>query len=129
MPLMLVRLARSLPLVIVLLLIAGIIYVIAAWRTNANRAKLILIRAFLVLCSAVMLFFLGAAGYAAIDNNPIAVEIALTFMIPGVLGLVITLICRAVFLRHHPQYAQAPVRAAYINERPWMRFIQWLAGR
>lgn len=129
MPIFIARLARSLPLVIALFVAAGIIYVVAAWRTNPNRAKLILIRTFTILCLGVVVFFLLAAGYAAIDANPTAVEIALTFMLPGLMGMVITLICRAVFLHHHPQYAQAPVRAEYIRERPWLRFIQWIVGQ
>lgn len=129
MPLLLARFARSLPLIILLLLAAGIIYVVAAWRTNPNRAKLILIRAFTIICTAVIIFFALAAIYAAIEQNFTAVEIALTFALPGVIGLVITLICRAVFLRNHPQYAHKPVRAEYIQQSAWLRFLQWILGR
>lgn len=126
---LLARLARGLPVLVALLVAAGLIYVVAAWRTSPNRAKVILIRMFMVLCAAVSVFFLFAAGYAAIDNNPTAVEIALTFMLPGLLGLGITFACRAVFLRHHPQYAHKPVRAEYIQQSFWMRLVQWLIGR
>lgn len=129
MPVILARLARSLPIALALLVAAGIIYVVAAWRTSPNRAKLILIRGCTILCLGVVVFFLVAAAYALIDNNPIAAEIALTFALPGVIGLVITFVCRSIFLKHHPQYAQTPVRAEYIDQRPWMRFIQWILGR
>ena len=129
MPALIARLARSLPLVIALLVAAGVIYIVAAWRTSPNRAKLILIRAFMLICGAVIIFFLLAAGYAALEQNYVAVEIALTFALPGVIGLLITLIARHVFMRNHPQYEQAPVRAEYIQDRPLIRFLQWIIGR
>ena len=130
MPVLLGRLARSLPLVVALLVLALVIYVVASWRTSPNRAKVILFRSFLVVCGAVVAFFVLAALYALIDGNIVAVELALTFMLPGLVGLVITLICRAVFYRNHPSYRIKPVRATYVNQPPaWMRFLSWLLAR
>ena len=126
---LLARLARSLPLVVALLVAALVIYAIAAWRTSPSRAKAILIRLFTVLTAGVCIFFLMAALYAALDSNPVAVELALTFMLPGVIGLVITLIARSVFLRHHPAYRKAPMRTTYVQDRPWARILQWMVGR
>ena len=129
MPVALVRLARSLPLLIGMLVLAAAIYVVVAWRTSPNRAKAILIRWFLVISIAVCVFFAFAALYAAIDSNPTAVELALTFAVPGVIGLVVTLICRAVFLKNHPSYKLKVVKSTYVNDPLPQRILRWLFAR
>ena len=129
MPLVLGRLARALPLVVALVVLAVLVYALVSWRTSPNRAKIVLIRLFLVLSGALCIFFLGAAGYAAIDSNPIAVELAFTFLVPPAIALVIVLVCRAVFYHNHPSYKVSPVKAEYIDQPRWQRILAWILGR
>ena len=128
-PIIVARLMRALPLVVALAVLAVIVYAYVAWRTSPNRAKVVLIRLFLVLSGALCAFFALAGLYAAIDNNPVAVELALTFLAPCAIGLGITLVCRAVFYRNHPSYKMAPAKTTYVNDPLWQRVISWLLGR
>ena len=129
MPVFIARLMRALPLVVALAVLAVVIYAVVAWRTSPNRAKIVLMRMFLVLTGAICIFFILAAIYAAIDSNPVAVELALTFLVPGLVGLIITLICRAVFYRNHPSYRAKPMKTEYINDPLWKRILSWVLGR
>ncbi|MCI1479898.1 MAG: guanylate cyclase [Eggerthellaceae bacterium] len=124
---MFARIYRIIPLVIVLALLAGIIYVVAAWRYSPNKAKEILIRAFTAITGAISIFFALATLYAAMERNWVAVELAASFLAVAAGGLVVTRICRAVFVKHHPHYADAPVKAEVVNEPLGKRFLRWLA--
>ena len=55
----LVRMARSLPLVAVLALLAVAVYVVVSWRRSPNQAKETLIRLFTVLTGIVLFSFVG----------------------------------------------------------------------
>lgn len=98
------RLSRSIPLLIALALLAVIVYFFVSWRSSPTRAKEVLIRLFTVLCSALSIFFVLASLYALADNNQPVLELAISFAAVGVLGLVITLICRWRFKKNHPHY-------------------------
>ena len=129
MPVIVARLMRALPLVVALAVLAVIVYAYVAWRTSPNRAKIVLMRFFLVLTGALCIFFVLAALYAAIDSNPVAVELAATFLAPCAVGLGITLVCRAVFYRNHPSYKAAPAKTTYVNDPLWQRILSWMLGR
>lgn len=100
------RLSRSIPLLIALVLLAIIIYFVVSWRSSPTKAKEVLIRVFLILCSALSIFFVLASLYAVADGNQPVLELAASFAGVGVVGLIITLICRWRFRKNHPHYRQ-----------------------
>lgn len=112
-------LSRSLPLAIALVVLAVAIYFVIAWRRSPARAKEVLIKVFTVLCSAIAVFFALASVYAVVDNNTPVLELALSFMGVGIVGLGITLVCRHFFRKHNPHYKDAPTaRAEPVENKP-----------
>ncbi len=69
-----------------------------------------LIKLFMVLCSALSIIFILGCLYAWADGNQSVLELSASFAVVGVLGLVITLICRWRFKKGHPHY-RTPVNA------------------
>ncbi len=118
---MFVRLFRAIPLLIALAVLAGVIYIVVAWKASPTRAKEILIKAFTIINGVLTGFFALASLYAVADKNPDVFELFVTFLIVAVIALVITLICRAVFLRHNPNYKQKPQQAKVIRRWPRRR--------
>ena len=105
-------LTRSLPLMIALIVLAVAIYAFVSWRRTPTRAKEVMIKVFLVLCTAIAAFFVLASIYALVDGNEPVFELAISCAVVGVLGLVITLICRYRFRKHHPHYVVEPTAKA-----------------
>lgn len=101
---LLAGLTRSLPLMIALVVLAIVVYLIISWIKSPMKAKEILIKLFLVLCSAIAIFFVLASIYALVDDNVAVFELAASCAFVGVVGLVITLICRYLFIKHNPHY-------------------------
>lgn len=120
---MVARLSRIIPLLVVLALVAAIVYLVAAWRYSPNRAKVILIRVFTVITGVISGFFVLASAYAAFEQNWTAVEIAVTFLAVGLVGLAITRICRRVFLHHHPNYEEEAVPTTTVSREGFLRAI------
>lgn len=118
---MFVRLYRALPLLIVLAVVACVVYVVAAWRYSPARAKEILIKVFTRLNIGFTVFFGLASLYALSERNTDVMDLTLTFMITALVALVITLICRAVFLKHNPSYRMKPMKAKKLHRWPWSR--------
>lgn len=115
----LAALSRSLPLVIALIIIAIAAYFIISYLRTPTRAKEIMIKVFTVLCSAISIVFALISLYAIADGNIYVVELALSCAAVGVIGLAITLICRAVFKRNHPHYKYtATSKARPISNKP-----------
>lgn len=115
----LAALSRSLPLVIALIIIAIVTYFIISYLRTPTRAKEIMIKVFTVLCSVIAIAFALISIYAIADNNMYVLELALSCAIVGIIGLVITLICRAVFRRNHPHYKYAATsKARPVNNKP-----------
>lgn len=108
-------LSRSLPLIIALVVLAIVIYLVISWWKTPTRAKEIMIKVFLVLCSAITVIFLLISGYAILDHNTPVLELALSCAIVGVVGLLITLICRYIFRKNHPHYKYEPNAKATTN--------------
>lgn len=115
---MVARLSRIVPLLIVLAVVAGIVYLVAAWRYSPNRAKGILIKLFTVLTGAISVFFALASVYALIERNMAVLELTSTFLGAALIGLIVTRICRAVFVRNHPQYKSKPMKTTSVDNRP-----------
>ncbi len=101
---LLAGLTRSLPLVIALVVLAIVVYFTISWVKSPMKAKEILIKLFLILCSAISIFFVLASIYALVEDNTAVFELAASCAVVGVVGLVITLICRHFFIKHHPHY-------------------------
>lgn len=101
---LLARLSRSLPLVIALVVLAVVIYMVVTYVHSKARAKEVLIRVFTILCSAIAVFFALASLYAVADGNQPVLELAASFAVVGVVGLVITRICDHVFKKNNPHY-------------------------
>ncbi len=118
---MFVRLFRALPLFALLAIVAGVVYVVVAWRESPTRAKEILIKVFTVLTGALTIFFVLASLYALADKNPDVLDLFLTFLIVAAAALIVTLICRVVFLKNHPSYKRKPTPAHVIRRWPWRR--------
>lgn len=118
---LLAALGRSLPLVIALAILAVAIYFFISWRHSPTRAKEVLIKVFLVLCSAIAVFFTLASLYALVDGNQPVLELAAACAVVGAIGLVITLICRYFFKKHHPHYRKPTnTKAKPVSNKPDM---------
>ena len=103
---MVARLSRIVPLLIVLAVIAGIVYLVAAWRYSPNRGKEILIKLFTWLTGILLVAFLLISLYALLDGNALILDLGLSFLVAALIGLGVTRICRAVFVRNHPGWKQ-----------------------
>ena len=118
---MVARLTRIIPLILVLAFVAGVIYVVASWRYSPARAKEILIKAFTVLNSVLAGFFGLATLYALSERNVAVMDLTLSFMVTALIALGVTLVCRAVFLKHNPSYRMKPMKAKRIRRWPWSK--------
>ena len=107
---MIARLYRIIPLILVLALIAIIVYFVVSYRSSPNRAKEVLIKSFTWLTSILSGFFAIASLYALLERNYFALDIAASFLVVTLVALGIVLVCKAVFLKHHPQYRKKPMR-------------------
>ena len=115
---MVARLSRIVPLLIVLAVVAGIVYLVAAWRYSPNRGKEILIRLFTWLTGALSVVFLLISLYALLDGNALILDLGASFLVAALIGLGITRICRALFVRNHPGWKQKPVRTTHPDDHP-----------
>lgn len=118
---MVARLIRIIPLLVLLAFVAGVVYVVAAWRYSPARAKEILIKAFTALNGALTAFFGVASLYALSEHNNDVLDLTLSFMVTAFVALAITRICRAVFLKHNPSYRMKPMKAKKLHRWPWQR--------
>lgn len=108
------RLLQSLPLVIVLVLLALIIYFVVSWARSPECAKEVLIKFFTVLNSILSIFFLLATAYAFFEGNQPVLELTLSFLVVTVLALAITRICRWRFVKNHPHYMDKSQRVTFL---------------
>lgn len=108
---LIVRLYRIIPLIIVLALVALVVYFVVSYRSSPNRAKEVLIKTFTWLTGVLSGVFALASLYAVLERNCFALDIALSFMAVTLVSLGIVFVCRAVFLKNHPQYRKKPMKA------------------
>ena len=66
---MIARLSRIVPLLIVLAVVAGIVYLVATYRYSPSRAKEILIKMFTWLTGILSAFFLLVTLYALLESD------------------------------------------------------------
>lgn len=118
-----VRIIRMIPLLLALAVLAAGVYLYVSYRQSPLRAKEVLIKMFLWVTGVLSAFFGLATLYAVFESNTPVFDLAFSFMLAAILGLVITLVCRWRFLQHHPLYKFKATDAHTINRDP-----AWLAA-
>lgn len=118
---LLARLSRVVPLVLVLALVAGVIYLVVTYRHSPARAKEVLIRLFTWLCGAFSVCFALASVYAFFDNAPAVLDLTLSFLAVSLVGLGITRLANRRFLKHNPAYRKKRLAATTRRRWPWGR--------
>lgn len=116
---MIARLSRIVPLLLILAVVAGIVYLVATFKYSPSRAKEILIKMFTWLTSVLSVFFLLVTLYALFESNGAVIELGASFLATTLIGLAITRVCNAVFLKHHPDYRHKPMKATKELRFPW----------
>lgn len=118
-----IRLYRILPLLIVLAVIAVAMYLIMSFRYSSDRAKATLIKAFFWIFVVLSIVFAVITAYALFDQNMAVTELFGSCLAVCVIGLGVTLICRAVFRRHHPHYGtDKTTTATFVHESLGTKF-------
>ncbi|WP_304426824.1 guanylate cyclase [uncultured Adlercreutzia sp.] len=121
---LLARLSRVVPLILALAVAAGLIYVVVTYRHSPARAKEVLIRVFTWLCGIISGFFALVSLYAFFDDAPPVLDLALSFMAVGLVGLAITRLCNWRFLKHNPHYRKKRLTATTKRRWPWERYTK-----
>ena len=116
---MIARLSRIVPLLILLAVVAGIVYLVATYRYSPSRAKEILIKMFTCITGVLSAFFLLVTLYALLERNEAVLDLSARFLATTVIGLAVTRICNAVFLKHHPDYRHKPMKTTREARFPW----------
>lgn len=114
---MLARLSRIIPLLVVLAVLSGIIYLVVAWRSSPNHAKEVLIKVFTVLTGSLAVFFALVSLYALSEGNVAVLDLAGSFCISALICLGVVRICRAIFVKNHPGWGQKPMKARRSRRR------------
>ena len=116
----LARLSRTIPLLIVLALLAGIVYGVVLYRSSPNRAKEVLIKLFTWVFGVLTVAFALLALYAVGEGNVAVAELWGTFGATTLVGLGITFLCRWRFVKNHPHYKEeTSAKAQVIPNLPW----------
>ena len=84
---MIARLSRIVPLLILLAVVAGIVYLVATYRYSPSRAKEILIKMFTWLTGVLSAFFLLVTLYALLERNEAVLDLSASFLATTVIGL------------------------------------------
>ncbi len=122
---MIARLSRIVPLLVVLAVGAGIVYLVVSWRSSPNRGKEVLIRIFTVITGILSGFFGLVTLYAWFEANESVFDLAFSFFLTGIVGLAVTRVCRAVFLHNHPNWRKRPVKTTRLGDGPSWRWPPW----
>lgn len=116
---LLVRLSRTIPLIILMAVLAAVIYLVVTYRHSPARAKEVLIKVFTWLNGVIVGFFGLVALYALFEANEAVLDLAACFAAVGIIGLGVTLWCKHVFLRNNPSYRKKPMKASTKRHWPW----------
>lgn len=119
-----IRLYRIVPLIVLLAVIAGAMYLIMSFRYSSDRAKASLIKVFTWLCALLSGFFALATVYALFERNDTVIELAGSLLATSLVGLVITRACHHVFKKNHPHYGEEVAQATILNESLSSRFAE-----
>ena len=118
-PMILARLSRVVPLLIVLAVIAIVAYFVMQYKYSPPRAKRILIKAFSWITGIISAFFALACLYALLDGNKAVLELFATFLAAILICFAITRICHTVFVRHYPEYKRKAQKTTGTERFPW----------
>lgn len=117
----LARLSRIVPVIIGLAVLAVVVYAVVSFVRGSIRAKEVVIALFTWVTGVLSAASAIVALYAALDGNPAVIELAVSFLAVGLVGLAITRWRRHVFVRRHPHYKDASQGATVIRRWPWSR--------
>lgn len=112
------RLYRIAPLIIILAIIGVLIYVIVSWRFTSARAKDVLTRVFIVINIALTALFGLASWYAIAEDNTFVMEFFVTCAAFTGIVLAVTAWCRHIFLKHNPHYRKKKNAKAKVKNLP-----------
>ena len=116
----LARLSRVVPLLIVMSVAAGLFYVWVTYRHSPAGARKARSNICTWFSGIVVGFFALVSVYAFFDNAPAVLDLSLSFMVVGLVGLLVTRLANWRFLAHHPNYRKK--RLATTRRRwPWQR--------
>lgn len=121
---LLARISRIIPLLIILAVVAGVVYVVMSFRYSSNRAKETLIKVFTWLNGILTIAFAAFSLFALLDKNEVALELGLSFAAVTLIGLGITRLCNRVFKKNHPDYGEEAAHATVIHMSLATRFGQ-----
>ena len=107
----LVRLVRVIPLIAVLGIAVLIFYIIMSFKFTKPKAKQMVLVIFTWVNIAGIIVFALASLYALLEQNDLAFELMISFLITFAVALLITRICNFVFIKHNPSYKFKAVHA------------------
>jgi len=116
------RLSRIVPLLVLLAVIAGVVYVVMSFRYSSDRAKLALIKLFTWLMAGLSVLFLIVTLYALLEGNVAVTELFASFLGTTLVGLIVTRVCFRVFKKNRPNFGEEVAQATIINESITSRF-------
>lgn len=108
MPVLLARLYRMVPLIVLLVLLGVAVFVFVATRHNSERAKEAVLKLFWWVCAVLTGLALLGALYAWFDGSELVFDLFLTSAALTGIGWLVDLICGAIFRKHHPKYRLTP---------------------
>lgn len=117
----LARLSRIVPLIAGLAVLAAVVYLVVSLVRGSTRAKEVVIVMFTWITAALSAFCAMLSLYALLEGNGAVLELGVSCLAVGLVGLGITRWCRHVFVKNHPHYKDASQRARVIRRWPWSR--------
>ena len=115
------RILRSIPLLILMAVLAVVLYFVISFKRSPAHAKETLIKVFTALSTGIIAFFGLVSLYAVFESNANVLDIAVCFAAVGVVSLGVTLGCRHRFLKNNPQFKNKPMKATTKRRWPWER--------
>lgn len=112
-----VNFMRVIPLIVGLIIFALATYTIITFVHSHLKAKEVLIALFSRFNIAALAVALAITLYAALDGSTVFAELSLSCAAVFLIALLITLICRAIFLRNHPEYRKKPSTTRLIGRK------------
>ncbi|MBQ3106752.1 MAG: guanylate cyclase [Eggerthellaceae bacterium] len=119
---MVVRLVRSIPLLIILAVLAVVIYFVVSYKRSPAHAKELLIKLFTWITSIISGFFLLVTLYALFEGNDGVLDLGVVFLITGLIGLGVVQICRWRFRKNNPRFAK-PANTTATNATKFTGFF------
>lgn len=117
----LARLSRIVPLILGLAALAAIVYVVVSFVRDSLRAKEVVIALFTWVCGLLSAFCAVLSLYALIEANAAVLDLGVSCLVVGLVGLAATRLARWRFVKNHPHYKDAGQGARVIHRWPWSR--------